>query len=305
MNTKLSFGLMFAAAGVLFACSDDGTPRPSGSGGTGTTNGGSGGTGTTNGGTTSTGGGGSGQGGSGTVGPPTGAALTINADGTVVDTAGDSGINGAALVAFSAMNPAHVMTPADGRLCFNGATAQVVPTPASAGNPDYDAYWGAGVYVDLNRGANPNATDAGAGDAGDAGGGEPGMVGLLWDPAPGNVVGFQFVLEGQDPTIMPDQGVPPEMRLQARPDGEPQESSACKNLPATGKHNAVQNVLFDEMVFLCYNAAGQQGRALFGDPLPGTRRLYNIGFQVNANTAIAYQFNFCIRDIKPILAEAP
>lgn len=303
MKTMLSFGLIVAAASALIACSDEGgTDRNNGGTGGGNNAGTGGQTAGGTGGQTSGGTGGQNTGGTGGGGSDvtTGDALTIGEvdpanDNAPVESA-EVGINGGAYPVTSPMNPAVTFTTANNGLCFQGETAQVV-------NMDYDNYWGAGIYVDLNRVASGGGgADAGA-DAGDAG---PvlGTTAQPWDPTTPNpdVIGFSFTLVGQDSAIM-DNGVPPEMRFQARPGGSPEgDTSACVNIQGA-KHNVRQNVLFDNMLFQCYNATASQG--LFEEPLtPGYQKtLLNIGFQVNASTALAYQFNFCVTDIRPILAE--
>jgi hypothetical protein len=306
MKTSFSFGLIVAAAGTFLACSDegDGACRTN-CGGTGnvTANAGTGGTGTTggSGGTGTTGGAGPVGGAGGAVSMlPKGPALVLNADGTVIDSGGDTTIDGAALLVPSPMNPPVMFLPADGEFCVSGTTADV----DMSGMADYTAYWGAGLYVDLKRGPVDGAAlaDAGGADAGDVE-----LEAKPWDPAAYNVVGWSFKLVGKDPAIAGGQdGVPPEMRLQARPAGAPDADSACANLPAL-KHNVTTEVLFDNMFFECYNSP--PGPGIFAEPLrinpttmsDYTKSIENIGFQVNASTAQAYQFNFCVTEIQPIL----
>jgi hypothetical protein len=309
MKTTFSFGLIVAAAGIL-ACSDEGAaPRQpvgsAGSAGSGTAGTGTGGTGTA--GTGTGGNAGSAAGGAGGTGSiyMKGPALTLNADGTVIDSAGNTTIDGAAGVVPSPMNPPVsggtrlTDLPADyrdGLLCMNGATAQVLMD-------DYTNYWGAGLYVDLKQGPVDGAVvaDAGAADAGDV----P-TEAKPWDPALYNVIGWSFKLVGQDSAIGPEAGVPPEMRLQARPSNAPDADSACANLPAI-KNNTTVEVLFDNMFFECYN--NPPGPGIFVEPLrinPAntmdyTKTIENIGFQVNASNMLAYQFNFCVTEIQPIL----
>jgi hypothetical protein len=290
MRTTLSLGLIAAAAGALLACSsDEGTPRPTGAAGTppiGAGGSGSGGAGP--GAAGRAGGAGTGAGGAAPSQYTLGAALTINEDGTVVDTTGATAINGAAVSVKAPMNPAVTLTPQAGKLCLSGTTAIVPGT-------DYTNYWGAAISVDLNLVATGAAGDAGA-DGGDAG---PvlGTAPQPWSPSEHNVIGFSFKLVGQDPALGAEAGVPPEMRLQSAPtNGDPATDTGCYTI-AGAKHNVVQNVLFSDILLTCYNSP--PGASVLAAPFPGT--VQNLGFQVNASTTIAYQFNFCVEDIKPIL----
>jgi hypothetical protein len=218
-----------------------------------------------------------------------GPALVIDADGNVVDATGPSQINGAALLVTSPLNPPVVYTPsATNGLCMSGSVGPVLPD--TMGGDDYTNYWGAEIDLDLNRVANPDAVDAGAGDAGAGDAGTAlGQVARAWDPADGNVIGFSFTITG--PTI------PVSVRFKTAPTGSDTASdNFCKQMsPVSG---ATQNVLFTEFTRDCWTPGGP---AVFADP-DGYTTLQNIGWQVNADPLIAYAFDFCINDIRPILA---
>lgn len=303
MKTTLSFGLIAAAASTLFACSSDGTTeRPTGSagasvgqgGGAPVGNAGTGGTGAGTGGTS----GGAGTAGTGNTGPVTGrrgAPLVIDADANVVDSAGASGINGAAINISSPMNPQVTYTHPAGSFCIKGATAVVT-------GADYTNYWGTEIDMDLNRGNNPDAVggaDAGA-DAGDAG---PvlGTKALPWDPKAGNVVGISFKLVGNNPAAADGQaGVPAAVRFKTAPTGgNTSTDNFCNTLvPING---GTQDILFSQLTRDCWTPGGP---GVLDMPYPAgfTGELQNIGWQVNASEVIAYQFDFCVTDVAPIFA---
>jgi hypothetical protein len=316
MKTSLSLVLIVAAASTLAACSSDGDdPRgPTGTaatGGTGTGTGGTGtgGTGTGGTGTGGTGTGGTGTGGTGTVTPGTlGTAFTITADGNVVDTANNTGITGGAILAQST-NMAVTATTAhvDGSLCISGTT-EVVPTSA-----DYGTYWGAELALDLKRvpiaGAPAPVADAGA-DAG-----APETEAGPWPY--GNVIGFSYKITGKDAAAA-DKGVPAtQFRFKALPSiSNSQNDTYCstRNGLTDGE---VDNVLFDDITFECW----QMGNPSIGpaeptinvvDPGPprvvetpaNPKSLLNISWQIASDIppVTRIPFNFCISDLKPILA---
>jgi hypothetical protein len=294
MRTTLSLGLIAAAAGTLLACSsDEGTPRPTGAAGTPAIGaGGSGSGGAAPGAAGRAGGAGApGAGGAPASNYTTGAALTINADGSVVDSAGATAITGAAVAIASPGNPPVTLTPREGALCFSGET---VALPAAPTQADYTNLWGASLSLDLNLVPVPGAAaDAGAGDAG--------VIALQpgpWSPSEHNVIGFSFKLVGQDPALGAEAGVPPDMRLQSAPTGgDPATQTGCANLTGP-KHNVTREVLFNDIVLNCYNPIPDG--SVVAAPFPGT--VQNLGWQVNSASGIAYRFNFCVTDIKPILA---
>lgn len=309
MKIPLSFGFVAAVSGALLACSSDsGTPRNStgGTAGTGqvgnagTSNAGSGGSSGT--GSGGTGSGGTGSGGTSGSGLTLGAALDITADGVVSDTQGTTGINGGTPVLVTSManstpSTMPVLSFKAGAICVKGATVALPAMPAGA---DYTANWGFSVQLDLNRGANPNASTADAGaDAGDAGA-VLGQVAEPWDPKAHNVIGFSFKLTGNDPTITAGQGVPAQMRLQTLPTGgDPATDSYCASL--TTASGTEESVTFDKMFYQCYNSP--PGRAVFADPLPAgfSGSLQNLQWQINSASSLAFQVDFCLSDIQPIL----
>ena len=321
MKTTLSFGLIVAAASTLLACSDDeGTPRNTG--GTGTGNAGSAGQGS---------GGSAGQGSGGTAGRGAGGsagtssvtynygpAFTITATttaegivGNVEDETGPTGINGGTFYTESAnMTVPGTEAHRDGALCFSGSTA-VVPDGNS-----YDTYWGAELGLNLNLVPDPTAgpvADAGA----DAGGPE-----LIADPAGwpyGNVIGFSYKLVGND-TAAADKGVPASrLRFKALPAGSVgANDNYCSD--RTGLTDGiVENVLFDDITFECWTPANPSigpGEATINRVDPGPPRvvntppnpkaLLNISWQIASDIAATVPapiaFNFCITELKPILA---
>jgi hypothetical protein len=309
MKFPLSFGFVAAVSGALLACSSDsGTPRTTvpaggsagqtGSAGTSSNAGSGGSSGTGSAGTGSAGPGSGGTNGGANLGP----ALTINADGTVVDEA--LGINGSALVVLSPANMASspvTLTPKAGALCVKGATIALPAMPVQA---DYTNNWGFELQIDLNRGAvvggsaDAGAADAGGADAGAATGGQQAV--LAWDAKAHNVVGFAFKLEGQDPTIGAQAGVPPQMRLQTLPHGGNSSSDTyCNTLTPTS--GPTEQVLFSNVFYQCYNTP--PGRAVFADPIPAqfTGGIDNLQWQINSASSLAFQVDFCLSDIQPIL----
>jgi hypothetical protein len=295
MKSPLSFGLIVAVSGAL-ACSDsgDGVRPGANNGGTGAVTGSNGGT--SSGGTAGTGAGGTaGTSSGGTAGmssgPATGtygAALVINADGTVKDENGTTGINGAALVVASSMNPSAVADFQDGKLCMHGATA--------SGFTDYGAYWGAQINLDLKRVANAAAGDAGAApaDAGDAGGEVLGTEAGPWDPHPLNIIGFSFKIDGPQ--------VAPVLSVSAAPTGrDPSADPFCYRgaSPVAGQ---TIDVLFTDLRLACWDMPAVTS-SIFQITEPTTyTTLNNLGWQINAGPDLAYMFDFCISDIKPIIA---
>lgn len=299
MKTSFSFGLIVAAAGTFLACSDEGDGQcRTNCGGTGNVTA-TAGTGNNNTGGTGTGGsaGSPAVGGAGgapaTVGFP-GTVLTINADGTVIDPSGRSGINGEALLAASAQNPAAMLANRDGALCIVGETAIVPGT-------DYDNYWGAEIDLDLLRGpidgAAPPPTPDGGADGGSPEGGVGETEAKPWDPDMYGVIGFSFKVEGQDPAIMPGEGVPAAFRFKTAPTGGNTSTDNFCIEPAP-VHNGVESILFTQIIRDCW---GPGLPSVFEDPA-GFTAVQNVGWQIPASTTIAYRFNFCITEITPIFA---
>lgn len=306
MRTSLQLGLLIiGAVGFLAACSSSeecvpgdstcGTTPPLGGaggqvggGGTGPT-GGTGGTGPVGG-----AGGAGGTGGGSTVN--LGTALTLTAaTGTPTSLpftiAGpDYGIQGASFLDRSAQgNTFEVVPNADPtKLCVRG-NLEPVPDTMS-----YGTHWGVDFGFNLNQATTPTTPpegegDAGAADAGTTGGGGGELPPLPWNP-PANVIGFSFVVEG--PTI-------DLIRVRVRPSGlDPmlETSIFCKSV---NRGSAVSgqptNVLFTEVTQQCWTpglpAASREA---------GFDRLsWNLPADVNVP---ARPFDFCISNIKPILA---
>ncbi|MEY4544783.1 MAG: hypothetical protein RL685_978 [Pseudomonadota bacterium] len=316
MKTQLSFYLIAAVAGAL-ACSDEG--------GTDRNNGGNGGTGPVGAAGSGTGQAGSSQGAAGSstgsggsggatsTGANTGPAFTITgsgADVVVQDTAGTTGITGGIVLAQSAtMSTPAEITVHEGQLCMKGVTA-VVPDGSS-----YGTHWGAELSLDLNRAAVPGAgvADAGAGDAGDAGGGD--VLGTVAEPWPvGNVIGFSYKITGNDPLITADQGVSASaFRFKAVPQGA---DTAIDTYCSTRAplNNAIENVLFSNIQFECWQqmppnpslADAMIAYNVGAQGMPSTRvnprELLSISWQIPADLMIQHPFDFCISELRPILA---
>jgi hypothetical protein len=301
MKTPLSFYLVAAVAGTL-ACSDEGgTTRGSGGTGTVVAQAGSGGA--------SGGAAGSGQnmagsgGGNTTSGPKTGAAFEITAGdatengvtGLVVDRAGTTGIDGIAQVIKSPLGTTVTSTIKDGALCMQGTTV-VVP------NMDYTNYWGAEIDLDLklvdsngNGSAPTPVADAGA-DAGDAGssGPPPARTPTGWNASASNVVGFSFKITG--PTV------PTAFRFKGLPYGaDPAAVTYCNQVAATD--GATLNINFSQITFECWNPAGAAVLSMPYPPdNPDGKLLRTISWQVPADVNIPFPFDFCVSEIKPLLA---
>jgi hypothetical protein len=229
----------------------------------------------------------------------------------VQDTAGNTNITGGIVLAQSAtMNTPAEITVHEGQLCMKGVTA-VVPDGSS-----YGTHWGAELSLDLNRaavpGAGAGAADAGADAGGDAGGPVLGTMAAPWPV--GNVIGFSYKITGMDPAITADQGVSAgAFRFKAVPQGA---DTAIDTYCSTRApiNNATENVLFSAIQFECwqqmppnasladaminYNVGAQGMPALRANP----GQLMSISWQIPADLAIPHPFDFCISDLKPILA---
>jgi hypothetical protein len=318
MKTALSFGLVVAAASTLFACSDTEDPAcRTNCGGTGNSTANTGGTTNTGNGGTSGGstGGSSGQGSGpppmyvGNVGEPL-AISGVDANNTVINAA--LGINGVGFIAQSTtMLRAAEFSAHDGKLCMKGETAAVV-------GGDYTSAWGAELIIDLNRpnGPPPGAGDAGAADAGDAGsvaagdagGGDVIQATGKWDM--GNVIGFGYRIEGQDPAL-PESGIPDlGMRFKGLPQGAlgADDTFCSTRCPGTTcPTDGLDEVLFSDITYECWAAGGTS----LADPMisrtdpatlvPNPNALQNISWNVNADPGVTKPFNFCVYDIRPII----
>jgi hypothetical protein len=299
MKTPLSFYLVAAVAGTV-ACSDgEGTRDQTTTGGSAgqtsvvPTAGSGGGTGNA---------GATGAGGSTTGGANLGAALVITAagsndlgsNGTVVDSAGNTGLNGIAQVIKSPLGTTVTSGIKDGGLCMSGTTV-VVP------NMDYTNYWGAEIDLDVKLtdapgggGDTPAVVDAGA-DAGDAGAAAPpAQVAVGWNASAANVVGFSFKLEG--PTV------PVAFRFKALPFGANSSMvTYCNQVAAVS--GATINVRFDQITFECWNPAGPAVLTMpYAPDNPDGKLLRTISWQVPADVNVPFPFDFCVTELKPILA---
>jgi hypothetical protein len=301
-KTRLPLGLLTTLLAPLGACSnDDGIPRDSAVAPI-TPAGGSGGQtsvapagGASSGPTASAGSGGAAPGGAPAV--RLGEALDFVAGtGEVPYAIGDNayGIRGGAFRARSMLGNTITVGTTPGEICISGNLEEV-----PAGN--YGQYWGVEIGFNLNQGpvgealtAPPtSAVTADAGidagiDAIDAGAAPPAEVAQPWLPS--EVRGFSFVIEG--PTINL-------IRFKALPAGfDPSlESSVfCKTIMATS--GAEQTALFGEMTQYCWNP---ESTAL----LPTGAGLANISWQLPADVAPAgaRPFDWCLRDLRPILAD--
>ncbi len=103
---------------------------------------------------------------------------------------------------------------------------------------------------------------------------------------PGEVVGFSFVLAG--PKVS-------KIRFKALPfglDPKIEASEKCKVL--TPPSGVVQQVLFSEMTAYCWSP---------GNPvMDASKGLTNFTVQIPASTTEPTPFDFCLQDVKPILA---
>ena len=221
----------------------------------------------------------------------------------VWDAEGDTGIDGAAIIVQSVLgngNPgSQVTTPAtlstrEGRLCLAGNTV-IVPLMNLA------EYWGVeiGLYLSApSRGlVRP---DAGMPPS-------PGIYARLagpvgaWDPAARDVIGFSFVVDGNDPEL-PCGGVPPTLRVESAPTGSDLDGDIfCRELPGLVS-GTPQDVLFSEIRRECWESGGEP---LLAEPLPPgfTGELMNLQWVVPADETSSYHFDLCIGDIRPIYGD--
>lgn len=294
MKTTLSLFLVAAVAGTV-ACSDDGAKtrdEPGAAAGTGGQTGAAGAPGAGGSAGAATGGT-SGAGGGTSSGVNTGPALVITADGvtaTVVDTAGNTGLNGLAQMIKSPLGTTATAAMKDGGLCMNGTTV-IVP------NGDYTNYWGAEIDLDVKLTGNPSAgaggVDAGADAGGDAGGAAPpAQVPEGWNASAANVVGFSFKVDGAK--------VPDAFRFKALPWGAPSATTTYCNQVAAVAGGTV-NVRFSEITKDCWMAGGAAALTEVFPDNPDGKLLRTISWQVPADITIPFPFDFCVSDLKPIL----
>lgn len=294
MRTSLHLGLlMIGAVGAFAACSSDeegclpGDPTcaaPPTTGGTGGVTGGGG-----TGGAPSGGSGGAPVGGAGGGGPTanTGPALALVA-GSIADGSNTFGIRGSVYSANSTNNTITPTFPAN-NICITGTVGPVLNNPDTA-MPDYSAYWGIEVGINLNEGAGPGG--GGGGDAGapvgDAGGADAGAVtpppaggntALPWER--GSVLGFTFKIDGAT--------IPP-FRFKTKPTTATTEQNFCRQVPAAVSGSTV-TVLFSDMIESCWQPGGMSPA--------GT--LDNIAWQIPADPGVPHPYDFCVSDIRPII----
>lgn len=306
MKTTLSFGLIVAAASTLLACSDEeGTPRNNAGTGqvamAGSAGQGSGGSAGQGSGGTSQGGG---AGGAGTD-EQLGDALVItpldNGDASVVDPTSASGVDGAVILAQSAtMEVPAERAHREGALCMSGTTA-VVPDDSS-----YGTHWGAELSMDLLLGP----VDGAAAPVADAGA-DAGAPELERKPWPyGNVTGFSFKIVGQDPDA-PRGGLPDALRFKGLPVGDSSDLVTYCNTVSVVE-GGTQTIPFSDITFECWNAGNpsladaeintitEAGAGFTTRTNP--RQLQTISWQVPADLLVPHQFDFCVTDLRPILA---
>ncbi|HEU4577036.1 MAG TPA: hypothetical protein VFS67_02195 [Polyangiaceae bacterium] len=303
MKTPLSFYLVAVAAGAL-ACSDEGGTDRNNTGGSGqvVAQAGSSGSGGAAGSGQQSSGGASGAGTGGAANSATPLEITAatpndnGATALVVDTANNTGIDGVAQLVKSPQGTVVTNGIKDGALCMNGTTA-VVP------GMDYTNYWGAELDVDLklvdasgNGSAPPPAADAGADAGSDAGSAPPPQrTAVGWNASEAKVVGFSFKLDGTQ--------IPTAFRFKGLPYGADSSATTyCYPVVAAPSGPTVVNVRFDQITKECWNPGGA---ALLTEPFPDNpdgKLLRTISWQIPADVNIPFPFNFCVSDIKPILA---
>ena len=277
--------------GVLGIAGCTGKSSNEGQGSAGESSGGSSGSGAIGGG--ATGGSAAGRAGSGGTGGSAGASLRrgdvipfVPGSGEVPYGLGENpyGLRGGGFLARSALGNTIAIGDEEGQVCITGNLEEVP-------NGDYANYWGVEVGFNLNQtspddgAAGAAGADGAAGAAGaDGAGGNGGDVAEPW--MPGSVVGFSFVIEG--PTI-------DLIRFKALPSGyDPalESSVFCKTVMATsGDPN---DVPFAQMIQYCWNPTGT--------PLPLAAGLANISWQLPADVGVTRPFDWCVRDLRPLLA---
>lgn len=300
MRTSLPLGCLLVGLAALAGCSESenndclpgdpcNLPPPGGAGGQ-VGGGGTAGMGTA--GTNPIGGGGSaGTGGAGGGGSSVNRGEVIElVPATATDTSlpfsisGEAyGIQGASFVDRSAQgNTLTVTTGPAGELCVE-ASLEAVPDAMS-----YGTHWGLDLGFNLNQATTPvggGDADAGA-DAGATGGGGGELPPLAWIP-PANVIGFSFVAEGADIDLI---------RFRARPAGlDPalETSIYCKSITAAVSGQPT-DVLFTEVWQQCWNN--------MPIPAPTANGFDRISWNLPADVGVTRTYNFCIKDIRPILA---
>jgi hypothetical protein len=202
------------------------------------------------------------------------------------------GIQGGGFLARSALGNTITVGAEPGKICISGSLDEVPLNPDGHGN--YGQYWGVEFGFNLNQvpaeGASaglpaPTAAPAPANVASADAGAAPMDLAEPWHP--GNVVGFSFVIEG--PTI-------DLVRFKSLPDGydSAQESSVfCKEFHAvSGTPNAA---LFSELSTFCWGGINTL--------IPTAAGLDNISWQLPADVVGARPFDWCLSDLRPIVAD--
>ncbi|HVZ31562.1 MAG TPA: hypothetical protein VG963_04005 [Polyangiaceae bacterium] len=213
------------------------------------------------------------------------------------------GLAGSGFLSRSALGTSITVGTDAGKICVQGNLASVP-------NGDYGEYWGVELGFNLtpldaatsdtppNTGAGPSIAPDAAADAGkdasvdaavnaDASSAAPSSpAAAAWSP--GKVIGFSFVIEG--PTI-------DIIRFKALPDGYDRSLEAsvfCKQLtPASG---AVNDALFTDMTQYCWDAPPQA-------QIPLGKGIDNISWQLPADVTGPRAFDWCLTELRPILAQ--
>jgi hypothetical protein len=214
------------------------------------------------------------------------------------------GLAGSGFLSRSTLGTSITVGTDSGKICVQGNLASVP-------NGDYGEYWGVEFGFNLTQldaaaseaspntgssasGAGDTAADAGKNasvdaavvnaDASSAAPSTPAAA--AWSP--GKVIGFSFVIEG--PTI-------DVIRFKALPDGYDRSLEAsvfCKQLtPASG---AVNDALFTDMTQYCWDAPPQA-------QIPLGKGLDNVSWQLPADAAGPRAFDWCLTELRPILAQ--
>jgi hypothetical protein len=219
----------------------------------------------------------------------------------VWDEQGDTGIDGAAILVQSQLGtglggpitaPA-VLSASRGRLCLAGNTV-IVPLM------NLRDYWGVEIELFFYSPSRNLPTDAGA----------PTSLSLFWplaapfepwDPVLHNVIGFSFVVEGNDPSL-PCAGVPPIVHVEGVPTGSDLDQDIfCRQYRGLAS-GVAEDALFSELTRDCWNPGGP---AILAEPRPAgfTGELSNLQFVVPADEMEAHHFDLCIGDIRPIYGD--
>jgi hypothetical protein len=213
----------------------------------------------------------------------------IAGTGDVPYSIGDNayGIHGGGFLARSINGNTITVGNEAGKICISG-TLEAVP------DGNYGQYWGVEIGFNLNQAAAPSAgaspADAGA-DAGadaappvDAAAAAPDVV-ASWYPV--GLIGFSYVIEGPTLNLVRFKSLP------AGFDSSLESSVYCKELtPVSGRE---EDSLFTDMRQYCWH-----------DPptmlLPIENSLANISWQLPADVGGPRPFEWCLSDLRPILA---